>query len=148
MRPAAAWTGPGLAVALAALLLPAFGACQKAGGPASGPSFSELRQRLDEAQTGLTSAASEGSIERVAELDRSLAATLDAIESRSSSLDLLSRESLNIQIASARQCLAALDRYAASGDVDLVTAQLKQLGPIVNEVDTILERGVRIESAK
>jgi hypothetical protein len=121
---------------------------QQAGGSASGPSFTELKQRLDEAQSGLTSAVAEGSTERVAQLDRSVSTTLDAIESRSSSLDLLSREGLNIQVASARQCLVALDRYASSGDVDLVTAQLKQLGPIVTEIDTILERGIRIETEK
>jgi hypothetical protein len=137
------------ALALAAILLwAAPSGCKKAGGSAPAIPFSELREQLTEAHQRLASATAQGTVERVPELDRTIGSTLDAIQARSTSMDLLEREALAIQVASARQCLTALDRYAASGDVDLVAAQLKQLDTVLGEVDTILERAVRVETAK
>lgn len=136
---------------MAGLLLAALigvGACQRGGGGASGPAFADLRGRLESARIQLHAAVEQNSLERVPALDRALGAELDAIESRGSSLDLMQRESLALQIASARRCLTAIDRYVASGDIELVSAQLQQLDPTLREVDTILERAVRVEAAE
>src|SRR5262245_4675059 len=138
----------GRLVLIASLALLSATGCQKAGGSVSGPKFSELRESLDDLHQKITAAAAAPEFDRVSSLGRSLSEVLDAIESRSSSLDLLSRETLALHVASARKCLTDVDRYATSGDQDLVQAQVKQLDGIIGDIGTVLERGIRIETAK
>jgi len=59
----------------------------------------------------------------------------------------MDREHLSISVATARRCLTDMDRYAASGDIDLLKAQVQQLAPTVTEIQELLDRAERTTKA-
>ncbi len=96
----------------------------------------------------LVSAVNEGSVDRVRALDRELNAQLDAAMAQTSAMNLLDREHFSIAVATARRCLTEMDRYAQSGDVELLRAQEQQLEPTVTEIQELLDRADRTTTAK
>ncbi len=132
---------------IAALL--AVSSCQWAGDTkAVRVPFAELRQRLEDARSRLESAVQEGSVDRVPALDQALSAELDAAAAQSSAINLLDREHLAINVATARRCLSEMDRFAQSGDVEVLRAQFQQLQPTVAEIKDLLDRAERTATAK
>jgi hypothetical protein len=110
--------------------------------------FADLSRRVEEARSRLESAINEGSADRVPALTRALNAELDAASAQSSAINLLDREHLAINVATARRCLTDMDRYAQSGDLDLLRAQFQQLLPTVAEIRVLLDRAERTTTAK
>jgi len=133
---------------LGLLVIAACTSCQWAGDTkAARVPFSALKQSLDDVNTRLTSAVQSGSSDQVPSLDKEMNAALDQIQSQSSAMNLMDREHLSINVATARKCLSELDRYASSGDQDLLRAQLQQLGPTISEIDELLDRTDRATRA-
>lgn len=132
---------------LAALL--AVPSCQWAGDTkAVRVPFAELKQRVEDARARIESAVQEGSVDRVPALDQALNAELDAAAAQSSAMNLLDRQHLAINVATARRCLTEMDRFAQSGDVEDLRAQFQQLQPTVAEIQVLLERAERTTTAK
>ena len=110
--------------------------------------FREVKQRVEEAHSSLAAAVEDGSVEDVPALDQALNAELDAAMGQSSAMNLLDREHLSINVATARRCLTDMDRYAQSGDVELLRAQFHQLEPTMAEIEVLLDRAERTTTAK
>ena len=137
----------GYAVLFAVLL--AAPSCQWAGDQgAAKASFAVIRQQIDDVNSRITTAIQNGEADRITALDRDMNAALDAARNQSSAMNLLDREHLNINMATAKRCLTDMDRYAQSGDVDLLRAQAAQLNPTINEIRVLLDRADRIATAK
>ena len=134
-----------LALISVALLL---SSCQWAGDAKSvHVSFAALKSQLDDVNTRLASAIQNGESDRVAGLDKELNTVLDAAMSQSSAMNILDREHLSISVATARRCITDMDRYAQSGDMDLLRAQAQQLAPTVTEIQELLDRAERTTKA-
>ena len=102
--------------------------CQWAGDTkAARVSFAALKESVEDVNARLTSAVEEGSGDRVLGLDR---------------------EHLSISVATARRCLTAMDRYAQSGDAELLRAQNQQLQPTIVEIQELLDRADRTTTAE
>jgi len=133
---------PWLLALLSAALLAS--SCQWAGDTkAVHVSFAALKSQLDDVNTRLTSAITNGEAERVAGLDKEMNTVLDQAMSQSSAMNIMDREHLSISVATARRCLTDMDRYAQSGDMDLLRAQAQQLAPTVAEIQELLDRAER-----
>lgn len=111
-------------------------------------SFAQIKQQIEETRAGLKSAIDEGSLDRVPALNQALNAQLDQLSAQSSAMNLLDREHVAINVATARRCLNEIDRFVTAGDVELVRAQLAQLNPTMEEIATLLERADKIATAK
>jgi hypothetical protein len=136
-----------LLLALSATLVAA-PSCQWAGDTkAVRVSFAALRTKLDDVNTRLSSAIENGEADRVSGLDKELNAVLDASMNQASAMNILDREHLSIAVATARNCITDMDRYALSGDMDLIRAQAKQLAPTVIEILELLDRAERTTKA-
>jgi len=65
------------------------------------------------------------------------------MENRSSAINMVDREHLAISIATGRRNITETDRWVASGDVDAVRSQVKELDAILGDIDQILDRTIR-----
>ncbi|HLF05599.1 MAG TPA: hypothetical protein VI893_00230 [Thermoplasmata archaeon] len=110
--------------------------------------FAQIKQQIAEAHSNLKRAVDEGSLDRLPALQRNFNAQLDAVSAQSSAMNLLDREHLLLNLATVRRCLTEIDRFAASGDVELVRAQVSQLDPTMEEIATLLDRADKIATAK
>jgi hypothetical protein len=110
-------------------------------------SFAALKTQLDDVNTRLTNAIQNNETDRVTGLDKELNTVLDAAMNQASAMNLMDREHLSISVATARRCLTDMDRYAASGDVELLKAQAQQLAPTVTEIQELLDRAERTTKA-
>jgi len=129
------------------LCLPA-ASCQWAGDTkAVKVSFSALKSQIDDVNTRLQSAVQNGEYDRVPGLDKELNAVLDAAMNQASAMNLLDREHLALAVATARRCITDIDRYAQSGDGDLLKAQQQQLTPTIAEIQELLDRAERTTKA-
>lgn len=136
---------------LAGLLSVVLGApsCQWAGDTSAVKvSYAALRQQLDDVNSRLVRAVQNGESDRIAGLDREMNVALDAATKQASAMNILDREHLSINVATARHCMTDMDRYAQSGDMDLVRAQAAQLAPTVGEIRGLFERAERTTTAK
>jgi hypothetical protein len=137
-----------LVVALVAAQL-AVPSCQWAGDTqAARIPFAALKRQVDDVHARLTSAIQNGEADRVPGLDREMNATLDAAMNQRSAMNLLDREHLSINVATARRCLTDMDRYAQSGDLELLRAQAQQLAPTIAEIQVLLVRADKTTTAK
>jgi hypothetical protein len=131
---------------LAAIAIPS---CQWAGdASARKASFAAIRKQVDDVNTRLTSAVSNGEADRVPGLDREMNTALDTALKQSSAMNLLDREHLSIAVATARRCMTDMDRYATSGDMELLRAQAQQLAPTISEIQELLDRAERSTTAQ
>jgi hypothetical protein len=110
-------------------------------------SFAALRAQLDDVNTRLTTAIQNGEAERVGVLDKELNTVLDAAMAQSSAMNIMDREHLSISVATARRCITDMDRYSASGDMELIRAQAQQLAPTIVEIQELLDRAQRSTKA-
>ncbi|HXF58286.1 MAG TPA: hypothetical protein VN539_00505 [Candidatus Saccharimonadales bacterium] len=135
-----------LSAALVAVVL--VSSCQWAGDTkAVKVSFAALKTQLDDVNTRLNSAIQNNEPDRVANIDKELNAVLDASMNQASAMNLMDREHLSISVATARRCITDMDRYAASGDIELLKAQAQQLAPTVTEIQELLDRAERTTKA-
>ena len=109
--------------------------------------FSVLKTQVDDVNTRLTNAIQNNEYDRVPGLDKEMNAVLDAAMNQSSAMNIMDREHLSIAVATARRCLTDMDRYASSGDMDLLKAQAQQLSPTVSEIQTLLDRADKTTKA-
>ena len=136
-----------IAVALIAASLTA-SSCQWAGDTkAVKVDFAALKTQLVDVNGRLTSAIQDNQADKVAGLDKEMNAVLDASMNQASAMNIMDREHLSIAVATARRCLTDMDRYSASGDMDLIKAQAQQLAPTVTEIQDLLDRAERTTKA-
>lgn len=110
-------------------------------------SFAALKTQLEDVNTRLNNAIQNNESDRVQNLDKELNAVLDAAMNQASAMNLMDREHLSISVATARRCITDMDRYAASGDIELLKAQAQQLAPTVTEIQELLDRAERTTKA-
>lgn len=136
-----------IAVALLAMSLTS-SSCQWAGDTkAVKVDFAALKAQVGDVNTRLTSAIQNNEADKVAGLDKEMNAVLDAAMNQASAMNIMDREHLSIAVATARRCLTDMDRYSASGDMDLIRAQAQQLAPTVTEIQDLLDRAERTTKA-
>ncbi len=111
-------------------------------------SYAALKAQLDDVSARLASAVQNGEYDRVKSLDRELNLVLDAAMKQSSAMNLLDREHLAINVATARRSISDMDRYATGGDTDMLKAQVQQLSPTVSEIRELLDRAERTTTAE
>jgi hypothetical protein len=109
--------------------------------------FAALKTQVGDVNDRLTSAIQNNEADKVAGLDKEMNAVLDAAMNQASAMNLMDREHLSIAVATARRCLTDMDRYSASGDMDLIRAQAQQLAPTVTEIQDLLDRAERTTKA-
>jgi hypothetical protein len=109
--------------------------------------FSALKAQVDDVNTRLNNAIQNNESDRVAGLDKEMNAVLDAAMNQASAMNIMDREHLSIAVATARRCLTDMDRYASSGDMDLLKAQAQQLSPTVSEIQALLDRADKTTKA-
>jgi hypothetical protein len=109
--------------------------------------FAALKAQIVDVNTRLSSAIQNNEADKVAGLDKEMNAVLDAAMNQASAMNIMDREHLSIAVATARRCLTDMDRYSASGDMDLIRAQVQQLAPTVTEIQDLLDRAERTTKA-
>jgi hypothetical protein len=109
--------------------------------------FAALKTQVGDVNDRLTSAIQNNEADKVAGLDKEMNAVLDAAMNQASAMNIMDREHLSIAVATARRCLTDMDRYSASGDMDLIRAQAQQLAPTVTEIQDLLDRAERTTKA-
>jgi hypothetical protein len=128
------------ALALAILLA----SCETlAGSGGSGAEFTKLKQGLDDARGQLDRAVADGAADQIAEPLKAVGARLDEIESKSSPMNLMDRENLSIQIATARQLITSTQPWVANSDMDAIRPAVQKLDSVLNDIDVLLERAIR-----
>ena len=58
-------------------------------------------------------------------------------------MNLLDREHMAIQLASARKTFTSINHWATSNDADAVRSEIEKLNGILDEVDTLLDHTIR-----
>ena len=132
------------ALAAAALLTLAVSSCETLSGSGqSGADLARERTQLSETRAALNRATQEGDLTRVGVLLSAVRTKFDAIESKSSSMNLLDREHLAIKIATGRRTISEAERWVPVNDVEAVRSQVGNLDPILGEIDVLLDRAVK-----
>lgn len=88
-------------------------------------------------------AVSEGDLQAVNASLRAIGSHFDAIESKSSAMNLMDRESMAIKIATGRRTITEVNRWIQVNDAEAVRSQVAELDPILGEVDVLLDRAVK-----
>jgi hypothetical protein len=123
--------------------------CQWAGDTSAAKvSYAALKNQLADVNSRLMSAVQNAEYDRVVSLDKEMNFVLDSAMKQNSAMNILDREHLSINVATARRCITDMDRYAQGGDADLVKAQAQQLAPTVSEIQDLLDRAERTTTAK
>lgn len=129
---------------LAAALLLALAGCQTLAGSGEGKSqFVEHRAKLAEERAAVERAASQGDLASVRARIAAIRTRLSAIESQSSAMNLIDRQHLALQAATARRTMTEAERWLDAGDAESVRTEVGKLGGNLIEVDTILDRTIR-----
>ncbi|HEX5031489.1 MAG TPA: hypothetical protein VFX78_08530 [Candidatus Eisenbacteria bacterium] len=132
------------ALAAASILVLGLASCQQLAGTGKGSAqFVELRSQLAGSRDALRKAVGESDITRVAALLPAISSRLDEIEKRSSAMNMLDREHVALEIATARRTITETDRWVAAGDLDSVRLKVNQIDVSLGEIDQILDRTIR-----
>lgn len=117
------------------------------GGGSSPAAYNELKGDLARAYENLNRAIESSTFDRVPALCATLGAQLDRAEAAAKSWGILEREKMNLALATARHGLQDVSRTApASGDPELLRAQLRPVGEAVQQALSLLEQAA--EAAK
>jgi hypothetical protein len=128
------------ALAVAVLLV----SCETlAGSGGSAADFTKLREGLASARGQLDRAVSDGETDQIAERLKAVGTELDDIQAKSSPMNLMDRESLSIQIASARQLITTTQQWVVNSDADGIRDSVQKLDGVLDQIDALLERAVR-----
>lgn len=131
---------------LAALAMIVAGAtsCQTLGGSgASGADFAAYRSSLSDARGRMDRAAQDSDIQGVAKAMTEIGKQFDAIEAKTSAMNLMDNETMKIQIATGRRIITETDRWVQVNDPEAVRSQVAQLDPVLAEIDGLLDRAVK-----
>jgi hypothetical protein len=105
--------------------------------------FVEHRAKLAEDRAAIERAATQGDLGSVRTQIGSIRTRLEAIESQSSAMNMLDRQHLALQSATARRTMTEADRWIDAGDAESVRTEVGRLGGNLIEIDTILDRTIR-----
>lgn len=131
-----------LALALAAAL--AAVSCQTlAGSGDQGVALAKYRAQLNESRARMDQASQNADLQGVATAMKEIGSAFDAIEARSSSMNLMDNESLKIQLATGRNTITETDRWIQVNDPEAVKNQVAQLDPVLGQIDILLDRAVK-----
>jgi hypothetical protein len=132
------------AVVLSAALAVALVSCQQLAGSGKGKAeFTELRTQLAGTREALRKAVGESDVTRVGTLLPAVSSRLDEIEKRSSAMNMVDREHVALEIATARRTITETDRWVTAGDLDSVRMKVNQIDVSLGAIDEILERTIR-----
>ncbi len=132
------------ALALAGGLLLSLASCEVLSGSKGSPEdFERLRQGLNEDRANLNRAAVENTLDQVAGILDSLRGRFDEIWSKSSAMNLVNREHLAIQLASARRMMGSISQWTNATDIDAVRSEVERLNVVLNEIDVLLDSTLR-----
>lgn len=106
-----------------------------------------MRQSLTDDRAGLNRAIAAGEVDRVAGYLQGISTRFDEIWAKSSAMNLLDREHLAIQLASGRRMLTSINQWVTSTDIDAIRSEVEKLNPVLDDVDTLLERTIRATAA-
>ena len=137
------------ALALAAGLALSLASCQTLAGKGGSPQeFEALRQSLSDDRAVLGRAVAAGELDRVATSLHGISDRLNEIWAKSSAMNLLDREHLAIQLASGRRMITSINQWVTSADVDAIKSEVEKLNPVLDDVDTLLDRTIRATAAE
>ncbi|HET9252052.1 MAG TPA: hypothetical protein VFP58_08055 [Candidatus Eisenbacteria bacterium] len=129
---------------LTAALLLALAGCQTLAGSGEGKSqFVEHRAKLGEERAAIERAAVQGDLTSIRTQITAIRTRLATIESQSSAMNMIDRQHLAIQGATARRIMAEAERWMDAGDAESVRTEVDRLGGTLIEIDTILDRTIR-----
>ena len=132
------------ALVAASVVVLGLASCQQLAGTGKGSAqFVELRTQLAGSREALRKAVGESDITRVAALLPAISTRLDEIEKRSSAMNMVDREHVALEIATARRTITETDRWVAAGDLDSVRLKVNQIDVSLGEIDQILDRTIR-----
>ena len=118
--------------------------CQTLGGTgASGADLAASRTSLSEARGRMDRAAKNSDVQAVSKAMKEIGQEFDAIESRTSSMNLMDNQTMKIQIATGRNTITATGPWVQNDDAEAVRSQVAQLDPILDEIDRLLDRAVK-----
>jgi hypothetical protein len=109
----------------------------------SSAALAEVRTELGESRSALNRAAQEGDLQGVSAAMREIGAQFNTIQSKSSAMNLMDRETMAIQIATGRRTITETERWIPANDVEAVRSQVAQLDPILSQIDGLLDRAVK-----
>lgn len=129
---------------LAAVLVVGAASCQTLGGTGNaGADLAKSRASLSEARAKLDRAARDGDLQKVSSAMGEIGTQFDAIESKTTSMNLMDNETMKIQIATGRRTMTETDRWIQVNDAEAVRSQVAQLDPVLDQVDVLLDRAVK-----
>lgn len=132
------------ALTLAGALALSLASCQTLSGSKGSPEdFQRLKDGLTADRGRLNQAVSDGALDRVPDILASLSKRFDDIWAKSSAMNLLDREHMAIQLASARKELTSIGQWATSNDADAVRTEIEKLDGILGDVDELLDHTIR-----
>jgi len=103
---------------------------------------------LSDDRAVLGRAVAAGELDRVATSLRGISDRLNEIWAKSSAMNLLDREHLAIQLASGRRMITSINQWVTSADVDAIKSEVEKLNPVLDDVDTLLDRTIRATAAE
>lgn len=134
---------PVLLVALAALAMGAASCQTLAGKGDAGADFAASRAALSDAKGRMDRAAQDSDVQGVSKAMKEIGEQFNAIESRTSSMNLMDNETMKIQIATGRNTITQTGPWVQNNDADAVRSQVAQLDPVLTEIDGLLDRAVK-----
>lgn len=131
---------------LAAACLLALGACScetLSGSGASGAELARSKTELTESRARLRRAAQDGDVQGASRAMTEIGRQFDAVEAKSSSMNLMDREALKIQIATGRRTITEAQRWVPVNDAEAIRSQTALLNPVLDQIDVLLDRAVK-----
>ena len=132
---------------LAALLALASTSCETletfSGSGKSGAELARHKKELADSRTAMNRAAQEGDLHKIQTTLSAIGSQFNAIQSKSSAMNLMDRESMAIKMATGRRTITEASRWVQVSDADAVRSQVAHLDPILAEIDVLLDRAVK-----
>ena len=131
-------------VVLVSGLVLGLASCQQLAGSGKGKAeFTELRTQLAGTREALRRAVGEGDLVKVGALLPAVSSRIDEIEKRSSAMNMVDREHVALEIATARRTITETNRWISAGDLDSVRLKVNQIDVSLGAIDEILDRTIR-----
>ncbi|MGH7681689.1 MAG: hypothetical protein ACRENN_06835 [Candidatus Eiseniibacteriota bacterium] len=122
--------------------------CETLGGSKGSPEeFQTLKDGLTADRSDLSRAVSDGALDRIPDITTKLSKRFDDIWAKSSAMNLVDREHMAIQLASARKQIVSIAQWANSNDADAVRTEIDKLDGILGEVDELLGNTIRAKTS-
>ncbi len=118
----------------------ALASCQAGGDASKTPiPYEEIQGNLERAYGSLEQGIRGGSMDQVPSLCSALSGEMDRVEEQTKGIGFVEREKIKLQLATARHGVDSIARTApASGDAELLKAQLEPVTEAVHEITGLL----------